>query len=219
MGGAKLSAGQSVIMTGTITLSGSSSVPFPVIIKTRGTSQLRSELTTSKGLRVTVISSGAGAIKQPDGTIKRLAPENVAGYRNQYLPALSSLFEFGFASAPIGNLGPANVDGATADVISIGTSSKPTLGSSSTATQASQILFYIDRATQFVTRMQRLHYSENVSDETQTMEIRFSDYRAIQGVSIPFHQQTYIDGSMLMDLQLSSVDLSASTADSDFFLQ
>jgi len=218
MGGPRLAVGQSVIMTGTLTVAGTTPVSFPITIKTHGTNQLRSELTTPKGLRVTVISGGAGAIKYPDGRLKRLAYENVAGYRNQYLPALSSLFEVSLTNMSVENLGQANVDGATADVVALGNSSRPKLESPSEATQASQMLFYIDRTTRFVSRIQCSHFSENTSNDSQGMEIRFSDYRQVQGVFVPFHQQTFADGSLLMDLQFNSVDLGAVSSDSDFAL-
>ncbi|HEY2468935.1 MAG TPA: hypothetical protein VGI45_14005 [Terracidiphilus sp.] len=218
MGGMNLSPGQSVAMTGVLNLAGTSLTSFPIVIKTHGTDRLRSELTIADGVRVTVISGGAGAIRQPDGRTRQLASENVTGYRNQYLPALSLLSEFGLPTTSVENLGPTNVDGSIADVVALGLWSASPAGSAAQTAQTTRTLFYIDRTTRLVLRMQLLHYSENVGGTAKKMEIRFSDYRPVQGIQVPFHQQTYVDGALLINLQLSAVDLNAATTDGDFII-
>ncbi len=40
------------------------------------------------------------------------------------------------------------------------------------------------------------------------IEIRYSDYRAVNGATIPFHIQRYVNGSLQLDIQISSAQIS-----------
>jgi len=39
------------------------------------------------------------------------------------------------------------------------------------------------------------------------IEIRFSDYRVVNGVQTPFHVQKYLNNGLVLDLQISTVSL------------
>jgi hypothetical protein len=222
LGAGNLSSGDSATMTGALELIGKSTKTFPIAIKVRGTSELRSELTTPAGIRVTVItgtSGGGGTIRKPDGNIRSLATENVVGYRNQYLPALSLLSEVEHTSTSVEYLGVADVDGSAADIVALGVWSGDINTTASALAQTTRTIFYIDKATGLVLRLQQLHYSEKVRGDTNKMEVRFDGYRSIQGVQVPFHQQTYVDGTLLIDLKFSSVELHVAVSDNDFLAQ
>jgi hypothetical protein len=50
------------------------------------------------------------------------------------------------------------------------------------------------------------------------MEIRFSDYRSVNGAQIPFHVQEFINNSLALDLQFESVVLNSGITASSFSL-
>jgi hypothetical protein len=50
------------------------------------------------------------------------------------------------------------------------------------------------------------------SNDTQTVEIDYSDYRVIDGLAVPFHQITR-SGEFALDLRLDSVQLNTAAAD------
>jgi hypothetical protein len=218
MGSRQVVSNQTVAMTGTITIQGSNPVLFPITIKTRGSNQIRSELTTGKGLRVTVFSGGHGTTQQPDGTVRWLADENAASERNNYIPALSLLSEYQLPATALEYVGPTMIAETAVDVIAVG------IYAGSDSTQAQQLyqktrtVFYLDHNTGLVLRQQRLHFSENVQNSSQVLETRYDDWRVVSGVSIPFHQQILVDGELLYDLTLSSAVLNATVLDSDFAL-
>jgi hypothetical protein len=48
----------------------------------------------------------------------------------------------------------------------------------------------------------------NVTRDTRApVEMRFSDYQRVQGVSVAFHIQAFIQGRQIYDIQLSSATL------------
>jgi hypothetical protein len=208
---------EGVIASGVLSLNGNKPATLPIVMKSRGTAQLRSELTTSKGVRITIVNSGSGKIVQPDGTVHWLDTENTISQRVTQIPALSLLAEYQLPTVSTQYMGTANVDGSTADVIALGVYAATKTASADKESQLTQKLFYIDHSTSMVLRMQEIHYSENGND-SDGVEIRYSDYRAVQGVMVPFNQQTYANGQPLFGIVLSNVSLGAALPDSDFAL-
>jgi hypothetical protein len=51
------------------------------------------------------------------------------------------------------------------------------------------------------------------------VEIRFSDYRSVSGVQVPFHVQKYINESLTLDLQLQKVVFNTGLLATDFAIQ
>jgi hypothetical protein len=50
-------------------------------------------------------------------------------------------------------------------------------------------------------------------------EVRFSNYRFVAGVQTPFHVQKYVNGSLLLDLQLTSASLNSGLSSQVFTIQ
>jgi hypothetical protein len=50
-------------------------------------------------------------------------------------------------------------------------------------------------------------------------EIRFSDYRPVNGVEVPFHVQRYANNSLVLDIRIESVTLDSGIASSAFAIQ
>jgi hypothetical protein len=51
------------------------------------------------------------------------------------------------------------------------------------------------------------------------VEIRFSDYNAVNGVQVPFHIQKYLNNSLALDIQLQSATLNTGLTTSAFAIQ
>jgi hypothetical protein len=218
LGATQIQTGEGVLVSGTLNVSGNKPAAFPIVLKSRGTAQLRTELTTSTGVRVTIVSNGSGKIIQPDGSVRWLTPDNTISQRITHIPVLSLLAEYQQPTVSTQYLGTTSIDSTTADVVGLGIFVANNVVSAQQQSQNTQHLFYIDHASGLLLRVQELHYAENVNGDSQGLETRFSDYRAIQNVMIPFHQQTYVDGQLLFDLSLTNVTLPVSLTDSDFSL-
>jgi hypothetical protein len=51
------------------------------------------------------------------------------------------------------------------------------------------------------------------------VEVRFSDYRTVNGVQIPFHVQKFLNNSLMLDIQLQTATLNSGLAASAFAIQ
>jgi len=218
MGTNQLVPGQTVTVTGAITLSADKPVVFPVVITSRGSSQMRSVITTPKGPRLFIVNNGHGVIRYPDGTVKWLADENMVSQRVSHIPAISLLSEYASPGTSLENIGPATVDGRLADVVAIGIYSGNDTSSAQQEAKKTRTLIYSDHASGLVLRVQQLNYGEDIRSDAQQFETRYSDYRDVSGVLVPFHQQLYVDGRLLQDFVISSVTFGTIVSDADFAL-
>ncbi len=81
-----------------------------------------------------------------------------------------------------------------------------------------QTTFYVDQATGLVDKIQYTNFSENDTTSTQSIEIYFSNYQVISGISAPFTQTVYIGGSLDSTVVLTSISFNVGLPDSDFTL-
>jgi len=50
-------------------------------------------------------------------------------------------------------------------------------------------------------------------------EVRFSDYRLVSGIRVPFHVQEFLNGGLVLDLEFQTVTLNTGLSPSAFSLQ
>jgi hypothetical protein len=82
-----------------------------------------------------------------------------------------------------------------------------------------QVDVYLDSATLLPSVMSfNIHPDTNAGIDLP-VEIDFSDYRTVNGTQFPFHIQKYLNGSLFLDLQASSVVLNSGVSPSVFLVQ
>ena len=216
MGAAGMGPGSTLTMSGQLPLHGQTSSIFPLTIKARGATDSRAELTTLDGVRTTVIHGGRGMIRKPDGSATFLSPNNTAAFQTPYLPALALQSLANSQSTEIQNLGSTTVDGVALDVVATGLYQGITPGRSEKLADQTRTIFYIQHASGFVARIVRLHYAEGQDGDSQVEDIRYSDYRTVNGVMVPFHQETWSGDQLLFEVNFSTVSFDAAIGDSDF---
>ncbi|PYU30180.1 MAG: hypothetical protein DMG28_19510 [Acidobacteria bacterium] len=47
-------------------------------------------------------------------------------------------------------------------------------------------------------------------------EVRFSDYRLVSGIRVPFHVQEFLNGGLVLDILISNVTVNLGLQDTDF---
>ena len=47
-------------------------------------------------------------------------------------------------------------------------------------------------------------------------EVRFSDYRLVSGIRVPFHVQEFLNGGLVLDILISNVTVNPGLQDTDF---
>jgi hypothetical protein len=218
MGSGSVTPNQTVQAAGTLTLHGTSDTAFPVILKSRGTQKLRTELTTSKGVRLSIVNTGHGIIRQPDGSVRQLSDANTLAQRVSHIPALSLLSEYPQNTVALEYLGNLVVDGSTVDIVAVSLYLGATVKDAQSSQGRTRTLYYIDSKTGLVNRIDQLNYAENDPTDTQKLQTHLSDYRLVNGVAVPFLQETYAEGQPLFTLALNSVTFGVTVSDSDFSL-
>jgi hypothetical protein len=67
-----------------------------------------------------------------------------------------------------------------------------------------------------------LFFNLHTDDDANTdipVEIRFSDYRALNGITLPYHVQQYINNGLALDIQLESVVFNSGLSQASFQIQ
>jgi hypothetical protein len=82
----------------------------------------------------------------------------------------------------------------------------------------SRTLFFVNQLTHVVDKIQTFPLYEGDVKNTLTEEVYLTDYQAVNGLMVPFHQTVFTDGKLDEDLKLSSVSFNVGLPDSDFAL-
>lgn len=171
-------------------LDGTSTV-FPITKKSVGTGTVRTELQRPEGTQVRIVNNGAATIQRANGSVRSLLTNNTIAERVEHIPALSLLSDWANASMELTYIGPDSVNGQPADVLSI-SYIPPGVQDANLWRNMTRTLFYVDRATAFVSKIQYQNVAENNTNLSEKVEIFFSKYQAVNGVLVPFQQSTYL---------------------------
>lgn len=83
----------------------------------------------------------------------------------------------------------------------------------------SQMDAFLDPSTQLPVALEfNAHPDQNAVVDI-AVEIRFSDYRSVQGVQIPFHVQKYLNGALALDMQFDNSNINSGIAATAFQIQ
>ena len=199
--------------TATIALTGhiqASSVPTPMAVSmySQGNSRWRAELDTPKEHKVTIVNNGRGQIQHADGRITPLADNNSSHQRPMFIPCLTNVaLPPGAVTATYLRTETANAD--SFDVIELLPSNHPAV---KWAADRMKTVVWISRTSGTVAKLQYTNAAEQDSNDVQTVEIDYLDYRVINGLAVPFHQVT-LAGNLTLDLQIDSVQVNGPAAD------
>jgi len=83
----------------------------------------------------------------------------------------------------------------------------------------SQVDFFLDSATLLASVITFNVHPDNDAGLDIPIEIRFSDYRPINGAQVPFHVQKYMNNSLVLDFQAETITLNSGLAASTFSAQ
>lgn len=179
-----------------------------VTISSQGNSRWRSELDTPKERKVTVVNDGKGQIQHADGRTAPLAENNMSHQRPMHIPCLTNVaLPSGAVDATYLRTEPADSD--SLDVIEILPMARPSVKAAADRMKA---VVWISRASGYLVKLQYSNAAEQDSNDTQIVEINYSDYRLVGSVAVPFHQLTRA-GNLTLDLQIDSVQLNTPAAD------
>lgn len=80
----------------------------------------------------------------------------------------------------------------------------------------SKMELYLDPQTSLPSSISFNTHPDNTVSISVPVEIRFSDYRKVNGVEVAFHVQKYLNGGLFLDLQFDHADVNTGLTAKDF---
>jgi len=165
------------------------------------------------------LASAVGAEGAADGAVHKLRLGDAWRPAAWFFPAL----ELTVALAPgyqLADLGTSDVDGVPAAHLRL-TRAVPGQTPAMTAelAQLSQADYYLDPATLLPRALRFLRHPTGAVNSGEPVEIRYSDWRQVQGVKVPYHIERWVNGTLQLAVTVTSVEINPALAAERFQLQ
>jgi hypothetical protein len=211
---AALTGGQSisdVTLSGTARrIAGSDDESGTATLKALASGAGRMDLSLTSGNRseiVNLASNGpAGSWSGPDGVSHAMAYHNLLTEPSWFFPAFAISRRVSDSSFVSTYFGHETRDGQAVEHISVSQAAPfPDPPGAPAFAHLTQVDFFLDSTTLFPAAIAFNIHPDNNALLDLPVEIRFSDYRAVNGAQIPFHIQKFLNNSILLDFQAQSV--------------
>lgn len=185
----------------------------------KGTARSRVELTLSTGTlsEVRSLTNGvpAGAWSRNGAPGAPYVAFNTVTDAIWFFPALSSLTQHGNPDYLFKYIGLEQFNGISTQHIQVSWMPSPVAPS---LQSLSKMDFYLEPSTCVPVGMLFQTHPDNDARINIPVEIRFADYRAESGVQIPHHFQRLLNGSLVLDVTVTGVELNAASPEGSFVL-
>jgi hypothetical protein len=213
-----------VTLTGTAQrIAGSDDETGTSVLKALATGEARMDFTFPSGQRseVRTISNSirAGTWTGPDGKLHPQTEHNLITDSAWFFPALTVGRLVSSQNFSVFLIGQETKDGVpVAHIMASQQFSVPDVPADIAALMQhlSQMDIFLDSSTQLPRALAFNQHPDNDAGLDIPVEIHFSDYRAVNGVQIPFHIQRFLNNSLILDIQLQSATLNSGLSASAF---
>ena len=191
-------------------------------LRAKGTTESRTDLNLSAGtlseVRNILNGGPAGAWSHNGSAATAMAQHNAWIDAGWFFPPLSSLSQSANPQFIFRYIGQEQHDGLTVQHIR-SYQLAPSVLSNSSIPGLSTMDFYLDPNSFLPLAIDfNLHADTNMGVNVP-VEIRFANYQAVNGIQVPFHLQRLLNGSLVLDVMVTSVVLNTGLPDSLFTLQ
>ncbi len=212
---------QDITLTGTARrITGSDDETGQAILKALGTGESRIDLNLPSGQRseVRAISNHCqvGSWSGPDGIVHPVPNHNLSTDPG-WFPAFTFVSALSAQSATIAYVGPETRDGQS--VIHLTASrqfAQLPAQAANLMEHLSQTEIFLDANTLLPAALSFNIHPDNNALLDIPIEIRFSDYRSVNGAQVPFHVQKFLNNGLILDLQFQNVTLNTGLTASSF---
>jgi hypothetical protein len=221
-----LSSISDVTVTGTARhIAGSDDESGSVVIKALATGQSRIDCTFPSGQSSEIRAADsngkqAGAWIGTEGTSHAMASHNVMTPSAWFLPALALEGIVSSKNHTVSSVGPEIKDGVSVNHLTI---IQPFIdGPADTAAMMEHLTqtdVFLDATTRLLVALDFNIHPDNNALLDIPVEIRYSDYRAVNGAQIPFHVEKYLNNTLILDLHFDAVTLNSGIPVSNFPVQ
>ncbi len=189
-----------------------------VTVRGRGATQFRFDAMLSTGTRSWAVSDGEGSLKEADGTTQTIPYHNAVNLGSLTLPYPALVAALRDASMSVTDLGLVSVEGRQARQIRILKHIPSTNAAAISLGKLAARDFFVDLASFQIVKIQDLAHPLYTHLESYPHEISFADYRAVNGVIVPFAISERINGQQTWTVQLTDISFNSSLTERDFQL-
>jgi hypothetical protein len=211
-----------VTLTGTARrIAGSDDETGTVVLKALSTGEARADFSFPSGPRTEVYANSdkgpVGTWAGPDGVSKPIPLYNVLVDSAWFFPAIMLGRSGASPNAVVSYVGAETYNSVAVLHLSVSRQFPNAPSQISALMQRhSQMEVYADASTSLPTAISFNTHPDQDAFRDIPVEIRFSDYRLVNGVQTPFHVQKYFNGSLILDLQFDRADLNTGLSPSSF---
>jgi hypothetical protein len=206
-----------LVASGTITyFAGSDSQTRSVRYKLLGTSEASTEITVDAGTTQTISNGKTAATILPDGTASRLPSYLAHSMRQEIFPFLAPVIGPNDSDVSVSVVGTRQINADLCTGVALARRLERTDPRASLEDIVSPITIWISSSTYLPVEIDSVLTSIDNYRALLHLSRTFSDYRAIQGLAIPFHQEEAIEGQRASVLDLTEVQLNTGLTDADF---
>lgn|SRR5437016_11658 len=204
-------------------IAGSDDDTGTAVLKALTAGASRMDLTLSSGQRSEIrnlsAETPAGAWSGPDGISHAMAYHNLLTEPAWFSPAIAITRGLSSSGVVATYIGQGSRNSASVQHVAL---YQPSFSSADVAPllqHLTQIDLYLDSSTLLPAAMTFAIHPDNNALLDISVEVRFTDYRAVNAAQVPFHIQQYINNSLYLDLQLQSATFNTGLSASTFSVQ
>jgi hypothetical protein len=205
------------VATGTITrYHGDMQDTVTYTLKVKGFDEMRVEL-QGAATSTTIVNGYQAAATTSNGTIA-IPSHSAFSMRAMELPFFTSLMNSADPTVSIQSAGTESVNGQSTQRIEIAPQSVPGDPLSPLRCRARRMTVWISTATGLPVQIAYARIAVNNPTVVAAHIRQFSDWRVVNGMAVPFHQEDFLGSQHLYSLQFNSVNFNVALSDSDFAL-
>lgn len=185
---------------------------LPITIKTRGQDETRVEI----GTTITITNGENGTVTK-NGLSRRLPNHSAIAAQITMFPLFAHSLAIG-TNADASLEGTETVDASTAYKLDLKRRPESSDPEGYIRSRVASPTLWIETSSGLVVQIAE----ETPADDNPTAFVRyirkFSDYRQVAALKLPFREDVYLGTQLLYSVQLEAIDLNSGLADSDFQL-
>jgi hypothetical protein len=194
------------------------------VLKALGSGAGRTDLSLSSGQRSELCNLSAatptGTWSGPDRVSHPIAYHNLMTEPAWFFPAFAIARRLSASGYVVTYVGHETHEGQVVEHISVSQPSPfPTPPGAASFEHLTQIDFFLDSSTLLPAAISFNTHPDNNALLDIPVEVRFSDYRSVNGAQVPFHLQKYLNNTLILDFQVQTVTVNTGLAASTFSAQ
>src|SRR2546426_635117 len=183
---------------------GSTTAPVGFTLKVKACREYRSDVQEITGTRSTIVNGDSAAVLFSNDT-RFVPPHSAISMKPVALPFFCDLATFSDANVSLHYVGTETVAGQLGHRVDMSREPSRSDPLAAPRRRASRMTVWISTTTALPVQIASIRVANDSPTATATTIRVFSDYRLVNGIAVPFHQEEYSGGQLLYTLQLNSL--------------